>query len=326
MTATAPSVVVVGAGIAGLAAARSLHDDGHRVQVVDKGRSVGGRLATRRIGEATLDHGAPFVTSGGPELDAVIGELEADGLLREWRGARGPSGSRRYAVEGGMNQLAKRLAHGLDVTVDTVIETVAAGDGRWALRSASREFTADAVVLTPPVPQSLAIVDAGGVDLASPVRDQLDAIRYERSLVLLVVLSSPPRAVPGGVLFDEGPFRIIVDNHAKGISSEPAVTLQLGPELSAALWDSPPDEVLDELLARADRWLGHTDVVAAQVKRWRYAEATAPSVVPIVATTVEGSPLVFAGDAFAGGGVAGAHRSGRTAADHLVARLGDGPA
>ena len=42
-------VVVIGAGIAGLVAARELSANDVTVQLVDKGRSVGGRLATRRI-------------------------------------------------------------------------------------------------------------------------------------------------------------------------------------------------------------------------------------------------------------------------------------
>ncbi len=49
---------IVGAGIAGLAAARQLQSAGHEVQVIDKGCGVGGRMATRRIKGARLDHGA----------------------------------------------------------------------------------------------------------------------------------------------------------------------------------------------------------------------------------------------------------------------------
>ena len=45
-------VVVIGAGISGLVAGRELAAAGAEVALVDKGRSVGGRLATRRIGEA----------------------------------------------------------------------------------------------------------------------------------------------------------------------------------------------------------------------------------------------------------------------------------
>ena len=54
--------VVVGAGLSGLIAAQTMQQVGHEVLVLDKGRSVGGRLATRRIGNATFDHGAQFFT------------------------------------------------------------------------------------------------------------------------------------------------------------------------------------------------------------------------------------------------------------------------
>ena len=50
----APRSIVIGAGIAGLLAARQLAEAGRDVTVLDKGRGVGGRLATRRIGEATI--------------------------------------------------------------------------------------------------------------------------------------------------------------------------------------------------------------------------------------------------------------------------------
>ena len=62
------NVVVIGAGLSGLMAAQSLQAQGHKVLVVDKGRSPGGRLATRRIGTATLDHGAQFFTVRSEEF------------------------------------------------------------------------------------------------------------------------------------------------------------------------------------------------------------------------------------------------------------------
>ena len=56
-------VLVVGAGISGVVAAAELTRAGARVLVLEEGRSVGGRLATRRIGEATFDHGAQSITA-----------------------------------------------------------------------------------------------------------------------------------------------------------------------------------------------------------------------------------------------------------------------
>ena len=64
-------VLVIGAGMAGLIAAAELQRAGRRVLVLDKGRGVGGRLASRRIGEASFDHGAQFITARTPRFAAL---------------------------------------------------------------------------------------------------------------------------------------------------------------------------------------------------------------------------------------------------------------
>ena len=58
-------ILIIGAGLAGLSAAVELQKAGKQVLVVDKGRGLGGRLAGRRIGDATFDHGAQFMTEIG---------------------------------------------------------------------------------------------------------------------------------------------------------------------------------------------------------------------------------------------------------------------
>ena len=54
------------------------------VRIVDKGRSVGGRLATRRIGEARLDHGAQFFTVRTPAFQAQVDDWVARGVVHVW--------------------------------------------------------------------------------------------------------------------------------------------------------------------------------------------------------------------------------------------------
>ena len=114
-------VAIVGAGLAGLMAGGTLAEAGHEVVLLDKGRSPGGRLATRRIGAATLDHGAQFFTVRSEAFAARVDRWEADGLVRVWcRGFEVDDGHPRYAVRGGMNALAKHLATGLDVRCSTL--------------------------------------------------------------------------------------------------------------------------------------------------------------------------------------------------------------
>ena len=56
------NIAVIGAGIAGLACARTLVQAGHRVTVLDKGQTVGGRLASCETPFGTFDHGAQYFT------------------------------------------------------------------------------------------------------------------------------------------------------------------------------------------------------------------------------------------------------------------------
>ena len=56
------TVVVVGAGLAGLACARVLLDAGHHVVVRERSRVVGGRFASQRLDGRPVDIGAAYFT------------------------------------------------------------------------------------------------------------------------------------------------------------------------------------------------------------------------------------------------------------------------
>lgn len=321
--------VVVGAGLAGLVAARRLVEAGREVVVVDKGRSVGGRLATRRIaaegrGEARLDHGAQFFTVRGEALGNLTRDLLHVGLVRVWtHGFGGDDGHPRHVVAGGMTALAKHLAEGLDVRVATRITAVGPADDGWRVVADGLALDADAVVLTPPVPQSLALLAAGDVTLEPELAAGLGALDYERTLAVLAVLDGPPALPPpGGVQLDDGPFTFVADNAAKGISELHALTLHTTDGVARARWDDEEADVLADLLADAAPWVGSTRVVAAQLKRWRYARPrrTWPDRCCVAATAP--GPLVLAGDAFDGPRVEGAFESGRAAADAVLAATG----
>ena len=182
-----PDVIVVGAGICGLTAAAELKALGKRAVVLDKGRSVGGRLATRRVGDGLADSGAQFFTVRGPEFGAQVAEWVAEGLVFEW--SRGWSdgslttvreGHPRYAVKGGMNQLPRRLAQGLSIRLLQVITAVRAIEGGWQVELANGERTsARAILLTPPVPQSLDLLKEGGVQLPAITLEELNRLIQE---------------------------------------------------------------------------------------------------------------------------------------------------
>ena len=77
-------VVVVGAGIAGVACAVELARAGVPVQVRERGHVCGGRMASKRFEGRPADIGAAYFTASDPDFAAVVEQWRAAGLVREW--------------------------------------------------------------------------------------------------------------------------------------------------------------------------------------------------------------------------------------------------
>ena len=319
-------VLIVGAGLAGLTAARELRRRGLDVLVVDKGRSVGGRLATRRIGSARLDHGAQFFTVRGPDFDTVVGEAIHDGVVHEWcRGFAEPAdGYPRFVGTEGMNAVAKWLASDVPTRTSCEVGHVESSAEGWACGDVDGRPVARGrgLLLTAPVPQSLALLDRSGLALPSALDGHLRAIAYFATLALLVTVDGATAIPqPGGLqLDDDSPFTFIGDNQRKGVSPAPALTFHANHAFSAERYDDDPAAVLESLLTLALPWLGSATVLEAQLKKWRYAGPVMPVPEPTIVAAIDGAPLAFAGDAFGGPKVEGAFNSG-LAAGHAMADL-----
>jgi len=321
-------VVVVGAGVAGLTAARKLNGS-FDVVVLDKGRGVGGRLATRRIGDATFDHGAQFITTHTLEFAETVAAWDRAGVARPWfRGRIGPDGIHdqdghaRFRGVTTMNAIAKHLADGLDVRVRARVVALAQSGAAWRVRlDDGTELGADAVVLSAPVPQALDLLTAGAVRLAAADAEALRSIRYEACLAVLAPLHGPSGLPdPGAVDPAGGPIDWMADNHLKGVSTVPAITIHATTDFSEAHWEAP-DEIAVAGLIRA-AGLGSEPIDdLIQVHRWRFAR---PVVIHPDRCLVADSlpPLVFTGDAFGGAKVEGAERSGAAASEAVALLLG----
>ncbi|MEO8393812.1 MAG: FAD-dependent oxidoreductase [Chloroflexota bacterium] len=324
--------IIVGAGLAGLMAGRVLANAGKHVVLVDKGRSVGGRMATRRLGGGLADHGAQFFTARDPEFGALVSQWVAEGLVFEWsRGwsdgslaAATSDGHPRYATYKGMNALTMHLATKLDVRTGVKLVAVQQVEGGWQVEDESgRKQSAKALLLTPPVPQSLDLLDDGNVKLSSHDRAALEALEYDPCLTGMFVLDRPIQLpAPGAIQRSYANLYWIADNQRKGISPDAViVTAQAGAIYSRELADLSDDKILAAFRVDLLPWLGEAKIVEAQLKRWRYAQPV--SIYPERCLVVPrgNTPLVFAGDAFGGPRVEGAVLSGLVAGRALLAQL-----
>lgn len=317
------TTIIVGAGLAGLVAARRLSDAGHQVMLLDKGRSPGGRLATRRLdtpmGTARLDHGAQFFTVRDPGFADLVDQWQRAGWVREWcRGFGDGDGHPRYVGATGMNAWAKGLAQGLDVRCDQLVFAIrrAAHGGGWSVAlDDGRHLEASAVIVTTPLPQAFSLLVTADITLP----DALMRTDYDRTLGLLMALDRPGLVpTPGGVQNPHPDVAFVGDNAAKGISDIPAITLHASAAWSLAHWDLDPQVVEQGLHTLAEPWVGDAVVVAHQVKRWRFATPQTLWPDPYWRSDDGPAPLVLAGDAFAGPRVEGAAMSGWAAAGALL--------
>ena len=326
-----PDVIVIGAGLSGLIAARTLQANGARVVVLDKGRGVGGRLATRRTARGVFDHGAQFFTARDPQFRLRVEAWQAAGIVRPWAtgfalagGTFKCDGETRFCGVSGMTAIPKHLAQGLDVRLNARVNCVHAGGAGWVVKTeAGERFSGRALLLTPPVPQSLQLLDAGEVALPERIRGDLEQINYAPCLALLAQLSSGSVIPePGGLWCSGEPIAWMADNQRKRISAAPgsAVTIHAGPEFSRIHWDAPEDGVTAALVAVAAPWLGSAPV-QTQLHRWRYSLPLRLHPERCVVLR-QPAPLVFAGDAFGGPRVEGAALSGLAAGTALADTLG----
>lgn len=162
----APSVAVIGAGIAGLTCARKLRDTGHNVAIFEQSGVPGGRAATRDEASGQFDDGAQFFTARDPRFKSAISSWLRAGVVAEWR-ARivrvtkdnvGESRERatRYLGYPVMGDLASYLARGFNVGYEQRVMRIEQVEAGWTLQleDGSQTIPYPKVIVATPAPQA----------------------------------------------------------------------------------------------------------------------------------------------------------------------------
>lgn len=320
-------IAVIGAGVAGLAAARQLQQSGHQVTVFEKSGALGGRVATRRIGPYTFDTGATAIAPRSLSLGStMLSELDQTNLVeitkpvwvmefgRVSPGDVGRMALKRYTYKNGINQLAKLLAEGLEIRLNSLVEEIEPGSSAGVL---GEQF--DRVILAVPAPQSAAILKCSG--LSRP----LAAATYRSCLTALLAYEIDTGAKPYHALVEpeqRSPVIWISFEHLKSPDRAPqghsAFVVQFGATYSKDHYDDSDAEVMREAAISLARILGPEWTVPAsyQVKRWRYAQPEQTA--DFDAVNPPGSSVLVAGDGLTGPRVELAFESGIAAARRIL--------
>lgn len=168
------TIAIIGAGVAGLGVAYALRGTGATVTLFEKSRGLGGRAATRRKNGAIYDHGANYVKYSDGPVDNLITLPHAHLIVIDtpvWvfdaNGQIAPSDqqdSLKWSYTTGITQLAKTLYAASDATLvsETRIVAFEREGQQWALldEAGNAYGPFDALVLTPPAPQTLELINA----------------------------------------------------------------------------------------------------------------------------------------------------------------------
>jgi renalase len=265
------SVLVVGGGISGVAAARTLREAGVDVTLLERAGRLGGRMASPRTDDRVVDTGASYFTVSDPAFDAVVRDWQARGLARPWtdtfRVAHGAEltpkpGPMRWAARAGLRSLVEDLARGLDVQQQRVdqIGTGPTVDGR----------SADAVVLAMPDPQARRILDP---DLDAELAGLDDPFEP----VLALTARWPEAAWPAfdGAFVAEDPIvGWIADDGRRRDDFAPVLVAHSTSEFAAEHLHAPEQAAPLLELAVRDVLGIETEASSRRVQRWSFARPT----------------------------------------------------
>ena len=348
-------VGIVGAGVAGAACARTLVDAGCAVQVFDKSRGVGGRMATRRASwtpeagaaqPAFFDHGVPWWTAQAPEFAAFLAEAEAAGRVQRWAPRlAGAAGAPVQAAQGwvglpDMPALCRWMLRDIPLRTECQVSALAAAEGRWSVLCGGEPVAQDldAVVVAIPPAQAAVLWAPHQPHQPHQPKWAVHALAHPMSPCwTLMALTDEPPGDPGRAeVWDElvppsPPLARVIRQDAKpGRLRTPGLAQWVAhadPGWSQQHLESDPQDVqaqlgraLEQALGTALKWR------YAVVHRWRYAQvmqrqagqAPGPAAADACCQWDGQAGLGACGDHLGAGGIEAAWLSGQALARKML--------
>ncbi len=341
-----PHVAVIGAGISGLIAARTLRDHGVNVTVFEKSRGAGGRMSTRRIdGGTTFDHGAQYFTARDARFKRYVDSWIEQGVVAQWPDPNLGNGQRIVVLENGitqsesksearfvavptMNAICKHLAGRLQIRTQTRVTKInnldedgveLFGDSGDSLGKFDR-----LIVSTPAGQAAELLVDFPA--LAQPISN----IKMNPCWATMVSFENPVTEQWVGAFLHGSFLSWTARNSTKPgrrNSTQPNadhLVIHASPEWTTENWQRDPTEVAKMMLAEFWRVTGATPqpCLHLQSHRWMYAIPVDPSEDRCFAD--DSAVVVACGDWASGSRVEGAFLSGMAAAGRILGTLSTG--
>lgn len=320
------NIAIIGAGMAGLSAARSLQNNGLRAKLFDKSRGPGGRMSTRRADHLAFDHGAQYFTVKDARFGGQVNSWIQDGIVESWNGNIGTASEGlleektvspvRYVGKPRMSAITRHMSTSLDITYKTRVLHADFNNEKWTLFDNNQgnlgEY--DALIVTTPPEQALPFLSK------SPTLE--DKVKHIQMLPCWAVMAAFEQPLPipfDGLFLHNNPLSWACRNSSKpGRLHYETWVLHGSPEWSTKHLELKPEEVLPRLLSAFTDAIGIklNRPVFSKAHRWRYALAETPSFDECLWD--EEKNLAVCGDWCNGSRVEGAYLSGIAAAGRIA--------
>ncbi len=309
-------LLVLGSGIAGLAAARLAQNDGKSVLVIDKGRRLGGRVSTRRQDGFVFNHGAQFVTAKGTEFVSLLTKAKAAGNMKDWQI------SDDKIVQIGtpsMRDLPQFMATKLMIRQQTEITLITHHGGHIGFFDKDGLVaTGRQAIITAPAAQTGKLLADNYPDLAATA----GLASYDPCWTIMLGLeddhglgTSPLRDQAAGIAL--GVPEMTRSNQQSGLSAS-ALTIQATGAWSQQHLQDDPQMVIENLCQIWQNLSGKPlgNIITATTHRWLYAKVTTAAPRDALRLSNDGK-LAIAGDWLGGPRVEQAFDSGQQAYHYL---------
>jgi renalase len=340
-----PSIAIIGAGMSGLAAAHALQDAGLTVTLFEQSSDVGGRAATRQQAGFIYDHGAQYIKEGAPSTMAWITERFwtpdlidipkpvwiFDGLGRIQEGDPQLNAEQKLNYRHGLTTLAKKMAEGLSLHLETRIVRVHQEPQSWILYDEQNHTygSFDFLLITIPAPQANTLIMASQLlnNLQALISTHLQQASYNPLISVMFGYHTHPAIRPYYALVNTDKKHAIswlAWEHEKSLERVPhdggMLIAQMAPHYSHTHMDATDEAIIRDTTQYIVTLLQETlpSPIFTDVQRWRNALPATKVDAQTLNAITSSSRLAFCGDAFVGGRIHLALENGIMVSHQLI--------
>lgn len=324
------TIGIIGGGISAAACGQVLRDRGFKIEVLEKSRGVGGRMATRRTEHGPFDHGAQYFTARDERFRELIRQACDRQAAQRWDGRIGelksgrfhPSSNKeRFVGTPTMNALVKMIWADQAIQTNVRVTVVEGHPGEWYAvdQDAKRHGPFRVVISTAPAEQSSVLLAP-----SDELRSEAEKVRTDPCWAVMLSLPKDDSIVWDGAFVNDHPISWISRNASKPQRPPQPdnYVVHASPDWSRANIQCENADVTRRLLDDFTLVTGLTteNSLYCQAHRWMYSIPATPLERPFLFDAK--LQLAACGDWCGGPRVEGAYLSGRQLGEHLAEALG----